>query len=119
MEKLLLLQGKNPKLQQLFGKNWLQYGTACCQSRVVGGRLSKSVVAPKMTYVAALFSGAKSFQDLFHETKTTMPFFGTSGVTLVKERHKTLINQGLTGAKVDNLQKHFSYTNTVYVQIHW
>ena len=43
MEKPLLLQGKIPKLQQLFGKNWLQYGRACCQSRVVGGRLSKSV----------------------------------------------------------------------------
>ena len=34
MEKPLLLQGKIPKLQQLFGKNWLQYGWACCQSRV-------------------------------------------------------------------------------------
>ena len=38
MEKPLLLQGKIPKLQQLIGKNWLQYGRACCQSRVVGGR---------------------------------------------------------------------------------
>ena len=46
MEKPLLLQGKILKLQQLFGKNWLQYGRACCQSRVVaGGRLSKSVIA--------------------------------------------------------------------------
>ena len=44
MEKALLLQGKIPKLQQLFGKNWLQYGRACCQSRLVGGRLSKSVL---------------------------------------------------------------------------
>ena len=43
MEKALLLQGKIPKLQQLFGKNWLQYGRACCQSRLVGGRVSKSV----------------------------------------------------------------------------
>ena len=51
-------------------------------------------VGPKMTYITALFSGAKSFQNLVHETKTTMPFFGTSGVTLVNERHKTLINQG-------------------------
>ena len=47
MEKPLLLQGKIPKLQQLFGKNWLQYGRACCQSRVVGGRVSKSVCSPK------------------------------------------------------------------------
>ena len=43
MEKTLLLQGKILKLQQLFVKNWLQYGGPGYQSRVVAGRLSKSV----------------------------------------------------------------------------
>ena len=43
MEKTLLLQGKIFKLQQLFVKNWLQYGGPGYQSRVVAGRLSKSV----------------------------------------------------------------------------
>ena len=43
MEKTLLLQGKILKLQQLFAKNWLQYGGPGYQSRVVAGRLSKSV----------------------------------------------------------------------------
>ena len=44
MEKTLLLQGKILKLQQLFAKNWLQYGRPGYQSGVVAGRLSKSVV---------------------------------------------------------------------------
>ena len=43
MEKTLLLQGKILKLQQLFAKNWLQYGGPGYQSRVVAGRFSKSV----------------------------------------------------------------------------
>ena len=55
MEKSLMLQGKIPKLQQFFGKNWLQYGRACCQSRVVGGRLSKSVII--MPHNLYLFDG--------------------------------------------------------------
>ena len=45
MEKTLLLQGKILKLQQLFAKNWLQYGGPGYQSRVVAGRLSTSVAA--------------------------------------------------------------------------
>ena len=32
MEKTVLLQGKIPKLQQLFAKNWLQYGGPGYQS---------------------------------------------------------------------------------------
>ena len=51
MEKTLLLQGKVPKLQQLFAKNWLQYGGPGYQSRVVAARLSKSVHNPKLSTV--------------------------------------------------------------------
>ena len=43
MGKSELLPGKILKLQQLFAKNWLQYGGPGYQSRVVAGRLSKSV----------------------------------------------------------------------------
>ena len=48
MEKTLLLQGKILKLQQLFAKNWLQYGGPGYQSGVVAGRLSKSVAASQL-----------------------------------------------------------------------
>ena len=43
MGKSELLPGKILKLQQLFAKNWLQYGGPGYQSRVVAGRFSKSV----------------------------------------------------------------------------
>ena len=45
MEKTLLLQGKILKLQQLFAKNWLQYGDLTINLGVVAGHLSKSVVS--------------------------------------------------------------------------
>ena len=72
MEKPLLLQGKIPKLQQLFGKIWLQYGRACCQCRVLGGRVSKSVVLTLMLgvngpYHVKLHCSSEIFQVTSHE----------------------------------------------------
>ena len=81
MEKPLLLQGKIPKLQQLFGKNWLQYGRACCQSRVGGGRVSKSV---EVTYSECIYfkNSVSIADDVSMETSAnSQPVTATSDLS--------------------------------------